>query len=139
MSAWLLSIVGVTVIGVLIELLLTDSPMSKFVRSIYAFFILFIIVQPLPGFFRSASNSVNGGVLLDQGLIENINSQTRAAFERSAEIALAAAGFADCIVTFVGEKIYVNAFASTKKDKNEIISIVTAICNVKPDAVEVFL
>ena len=138
MSAWLLSIVGITVIGVLVELLLTDSPISKFVRSIYAFFILFVIVQPIPGFFKTASSSVGGVFALDTGLMQEINRQTAAATQANAERALSDAGFNNCIVTVYQNKIYVNAWNSTKKDSAAIIQIVTAVCGVKPDAVEVY-
>ena len=139
MSAWLLSIVGITVVGVLVELLLTDSPMSKFVRSIFAFFILFVIIQPIPAFFKNASASVSGGVPLDNALMQEINRQTAAAFAQNAVRALAAAGFENCIVTMAGGRVFVNAWNSVKKDEQEIIRIVAAVCNVSPDAVEVFL
>jgi len=136
-SSWLLSIAGVTIIGVLVELLLTNSPVHKFVRSIYAFFILFVIVAPIPGFFKNASAAASGGISLDTELSREINRQTTAARQASVTSALAAAGFDNCIVTFFGDKIYVNAAASTKKDAAAIISIVTAVSGVKPDAVEV--
>jgi hypothetical protein len=110
-SGWLLSIVGITVVGVLIELLLTDSPMSKFVRSIYAFFILLVIVAPIPSILR------NGVELsLDQGLVTSINAQTIDARLQSATRALEMAGFNDVVLTHFNNKIYVNAYNSTKKD-----------------------
>lgn len=139
MSTWLLSIVGVTVIGVLIELLLTDSPMSKFVRSIYAFFILFVIVQPIPAFFKNASTSVSGGITLNTELMSEINRQTAAATQARIERALADAGFNNCIVTMHGDKIYINAWNSTKKDAAAIINIVVAVANVRPNSVEVYI
>ena len=148
MNTWLLSIVGVTVIGVLIELLLTDSPMSKFVRSIYAFFILFVIVQPIPTLLRNTSTNVSGGVLLDYELLQTINTNSAAAFQRNVENALNTAGFTNCVITiqydktapsFKIDKVYINAYDSAKKDTAGIIQIVAAVCNIGPDAVEVFL
>ena len=143
MSVWLLSIAGVTVIGVLVELLLTDSPMSKFVRSIYAFFILFVIVQPLPAFFNNAAASVGAPVNLNNELMTEINRQTATARQQAAQTALANSGFPNCIVTVFGDKVYVNAAAhaadSTNSDRARIISIVAAVMGVRPDAVEVFI
>jgi len=139
MSAWLLTIVGVTVIGVLVELLLTDSPMSKFIRTIYAFFILFVIVQPIPGYFKNLQSDLqNGSVPVNSGLVKEIDQQTKEALVQRTRENLASAGFANCIVTYVGGKVYINAYNSAKKDTNEIIKIVTATMGVKPDAVEVF-
>jgi len=146
----------VTVIGVLVELLLTDSPMSKFVRSIYAFFILFVIVQPIPGLLRNAQEHVSGGVLLDNELLQTINSNSAAAFQRNTENALTTAGYRNCIVTiqydksapsFKIDRVYVNMSGSiispSLRDSDmpaaAVIQIVAAVCNVKPEVVEVYL
>ena len=148
MSSWLLSILGVTAVGVLVELLLTDSPMSKFVRSIYAFFILFVIVQPLPGFLKNASNAVSGEIVLDNELLLTINSQSAAAFQRNTENALSIAGFENIIITidydknaqsFKIKRVYVNAFGTDIKHRADIIRIVTAVCNVSEEEVEYFV
>jgi len=129
-SAWLLSIVGVTVIGVLVELLLTDSPMSRFVRSIYAFFILFVIVQPLPNLLNNASFEFENNIEMNTGLYNNI-------VERRVREALQSAGYNNVLVTFNDGKFVIDARQSTKNNPAEIINIVTAIGGVRPDAVEV--
>jgi hypothetical protein len=139
MSAWLLSILGISAVGVLVELLLTDSAMSKFVRSIYAFFILFVIVQPLPSFFAKLSKKDFGNLALNAPLIQEIDRQKTDATTKRIHEALAAAGIENCLVTAFGGKIYINAANSTKKDSAEIIAIVTAAANLSPDAVEVFI
>jgi hypothetical protein len=130
MTAWLLSIVGITVIGVLVELLLTDSPMSKFVRSIYAFFILFVIVQPLPAMLSNFTAKTYDPVSIDTVFVNDTNA-------RRIENVLAMAGYDNCVATFSNDKIYINAKNSAKFDKTEIISIVTGLMDVKSDRVEV--
>ena len=148
MSSWLLGIVGITVTGVVIELLLTDSPMSKFVRSIYAFFILFVIVQPIPAFLTNASVNVGVGFAPDTALIQTINLNSAVALQRNTEDVLARAGYPDAIVTieydkkatsFKIEKVYVNAWNITNKNADEIIQIVAAVCNIEKEIVEVFI
>ena len=139
MTAWLLSVVGITVIGVLIELVLTDSPISKFVRSIYAFFILFIIIQPLPKLFAGGKSIFEtGDSFANASLTNEITAQIGDATAQRVTEALKTAGY-DCIVTFFDGKYYVNAYNSAKKDTDTIIQIVTAIANVNSDAVEVFI
>lgn len=145
MSQWLLSITGVVLIGVLVELLLTDSPMSKFVRSIYAFFILFVIVQPLPQFLNSASEMVGGEVSLpiNTELLATINAQSAAALERRVVSELERAGYTDVIIViecdktasaFKAARVFVNAYGAviTKPNSNidmkkEITDIVRAV------------
>ena len=98
MTAWLISIVGIVVIGVIVELLLTESNMSRFVRSIWGFFLLFVIVQPIPGFLR---NMDVGEIDMDWdwGLIGQINNQSAEGLARVAQIALTNAGFENVIIT----------------------------------------
>lgn len=152
MSNWLLSIAGIVVIGALIEVLLTDSSIHKFVRSIYAFFVLLVIAQPLPAFFRDTVESVRtgGAIELNTELIEKINSQTAAAFERNAMNTLSTAGFDGVIITidvatntnFKINAVYVNAldvsFRNSGTDINieqEVIKIVKLVCNVSEEVI----
>ena len=152
MSSWLLSIVGVVVIGALTEVLLSDSNIHKFVRSIYAFFVLLVIAQPLPAFFRDTVSSIQtGGVLeLDTALIQTINSQTAAALERNAMEALATAGFDGVIVTinttantnFAITAVYINALGIKIHQANqglntqqEVTKIVRAITGAPEEAI----
>jgi len=140
MNAWLLSIVGITVVGVLIELVLTDSPMSKLVRSVFGFFLLFVIVQPLPGFFRNIQNNLaNGDIPINSDLVNEINRQTNEARAAAAQQALARNGFNDTIVVFFNDRFFVNAHNSTNHDKARIIEIVQAVTGASPSAVEVFV
>ena len=139
MTPWLLSIVGITVCGVLIELLLTDSPMSKFIRAIYSFFILFVIIQPIPAFFKMASNSLtNAEIPLNAALIQDLNEKTTHATAEHIETQLRLAGF-DTIVTVTSDAIFVNAANSTKTDESEIIHIVTTLTRQTPDKIHVFI
>jgi hypothetical protein len=142
MTAWLLSIAGVATVGVLVELLLSDSPLSKFIRSIYALIILFVIIQPLPTLFRSMSTNVGGSIQipLNTELMQQINNQTRDALERSTQSALATGGYENVIITihhdqnsstFKISNIFVNALGlSTKQPiidaRQQIISIIKA-------------
>lgn len=148
MTPWLLSIVGVVVVGVLIDLLLTDSPVSKFVRSIYAFFILLVIVQPIPGFLRGGVQ-VGGGLEPDWGLVGQINSMSAASAQRNLERTFEVAGFSGILVTITPVRdsqtfrihtVYINAWNSHHSNANldhrtEIIRITRAVLNVNEDQI----
>ena len=145
MSNWLLSIAGIVIIGALIEILLSDSSVQKFVRSIYAFFVLFVIAQPLPGFFRDTVASVEAGgrIELNTELMQRINTQSAAAFQRNTMAALSAAGFDGVIVTihvephtnFKIQAIYVNALGVNINNKQDIIKIVRAVTNAPEEVI----
>ena len=131
MSAWLLSIVGVAVIGVVVELVLTDSPMAKFIRSIYSFFILFVIIAPLPALLKSTVTVIEQPSVINTDFVNNLTA-------RRVTQMLSAAGY-NCTVSVHGDKIAVNAKNSTKKNTAEIISIVTAVAQIPPEKVEVII
>jgi len=143
MSSWLISVTGIIVIGVIVELLMTDSAMSKFVRSIYAFFILLVVVAPLPNLFRSGAE-VGGWIEPDGELLTQINSMSLAASQQRIERELQRAGFEGVIVTltqcrdspnFQIDRVFVNACGVQPPRPNintrtEIIRIVTTILNI---------
>lgn len=144
MSAWLLGVAGIVIIGALVEVLLTESSIHKFVRSIYAFFVLFVIAQPLPALFRDASNAIQtgGAIELDSELIERINSQTAAALVRNTQAALETAGFDGVIVTIFNDAVYVNALGASFRNqaanidmKKGIIQIVSTITGASGEVI----
>ena len=140
MTTWLLSIVGITIIGVLVELILTDSPLAKFTRSIFGFFLLLVIVQPIPGFFRNMQHNLeHGEIPINTDLVNEINRQTGEARATAAVQALSRNGFNDTIVIFFDGRFFVNAYNSTNRDKQRIIDIVTAVTGANSSAVEVFM
>lgn len=52
-SAWVLSIAGISVIGVLVELILPNGQTKKYVKGVFAFVVVMVIITPLPKLFGS--------------------------------------------------------------------------------------
>lgn len=50
-SSWLLGIAGVVILSVLAELVLPDGQINKYIKVIFSFMILLVIIAPLPGLF----------------------------------------------------------------------------------------
>jgi len=123
MTSWLLSIAGIVILGALIEILLTDSPMSKFVRGIFGFFVLFVIVSPLPGLIDDGMTAMGGDVMLNEDLLNNINQQTARAMERNAMQVLDTAGFFNVIVTITNDRVFVNAMGVVLAERVQNVNI----------------
>ena len=134
------------IIGALVDVLLGDSSIHKFVRSIYAFFVLFVIASPIPGLFRdakAAAAETGGGIEVNTELLEKINAQSAAALQKNTQAALQSAGFDNIIVTIDAVKganfkikaIYVNALSSNINIKQDVIKIVCAVCNVGEEVI----
>ena len=153
MTPWLLGIVGTVTIGVLVELLLTDSALSKFIRGIYAFFILFVIVQPLPGLIKSASENVSGTITYDTQLLATINERSASAAKQALEKTLAAAGYESVLViiehdptapAFTVARVYLNAIAPVTspdraKTKKELTELTAVTLGISETIVEVYI
>lgn len=73
-GAWILSILGVVIIGVIIDLVLPSGKMNKYVRSIFSAVTVLIIVLPLPNLFKNGCNTdsflYNTDVPLQQNYID---------------------------------------------------------------------
>jgi hypothetical protein len=110
MSAWLLPIFGIVIIGVIVELISRDTPIGRFVRAVYSFFILFVIVQPIPKLLNEKISIFdNGGIAVDAKLLDDINSQTEAARQTRAGRLLDSLGYTGCLVLADGDRFFINS------------------------------
>ena len=75
-SSWLLSIAGVILLSVLAEFILPDGQINKFVRIIFSFVVLLVIILPLPKIFKNnfnLSNYLSGQTTLQSDYLEQVN------------------------------------------------------------------
>lgn len=77
MKAYVISILGITICGVLIEIILPSGSTSKYVKSIYAVFVIAVILNPVIQFFaknKGLDIKYNDMEISDK-LIDYINTQ----------------------------------------------------------------
>ena len=62
-SVWVLSIAGICVLSVLVELVLPEGQTRKYIKAIFSFFVIVVIVAPLPKIVKSGVDfdSIIGG------------------------------------------------------------------------------
>ncbi len=88
-SIYLLSVVGVVFLLVVIELVLPDSKVSKYIKSIYSIFIVVVIITPLVKLIKSDwdwNNFFNDtNYTINQNYIDNVNAQNVENLEREIE------------------------------------------------------
>ena len=56
LSGWILSIAGIICISVIIELILPDGQMNKYIKGILSFIIVLVIILPLPKLLKTEIN-----------------------------------------------------------------------------------
>lgn len=106
MAKWLAPILGVIVVGVIIELITKESRLGKFIRAIYAFFVLFVIVQPLPELFGKLDFfHQDSGIQVNTELVAEINQTSRQAQIKQT---LTQLGYADALVNVQDDAVYIN-------------------------------
>ncbi len=90
-SAWVMSILGIVIIGTILDLLLSKSRLKNFIRSIFATVCILVIITPLPsivknGFDMDFSDLV-GDIQIDDDFVGFSERQKVIALEKAIESA----------------------------------------------------
>lgn len=122
MAGWLASIVGVVVIGVVVNLLTQNRRLGNFIRSIYGFVVLLVIIAPLPNFFHTNWwSNFNTENLIDAQVVDNINQNSK---QLQIKQILNTKGYENAIVTVFDGVVYVNLGVSVDENTlNELHKI----------------
>jgi len=67
-GSWLLSIIGIVIIGSLIEIILPEGNVTKYVRTIYSLIVVFVIINPI---INSSTFDFDLNMQLDELVDEN--------------------------------------------------------------------
>ena len=62
-SAWIMSILGIVIIGTLIDLILPSGRISKYIKSIFATVTVLVIVVPIPNLIKNNFNPSGGNLI----------------------------------------------------------------------------
>ena len=93
MTGWILNIVGMVFIGVMLEIILPSGKTNGFIKSIFAIFLLYTIISPLPQLFNSELNLNTNATVIDDNFIISLNLEKVSALENSIFEMLAQNGF----------------------------------------------
>ncbi len=105
MASWLASILGVVVVGVIVELLTQNRRMGNFIRSIYGFIVLLVIVTPLPKLLKVDCWTTNTEELVNAEMLSNLTQNNR---QIQITQTLRLMGYDQALVTVIDDMIYVN-------------------------------
>ena len=105
MAAWLASILGVVVVGVIVELLTQQRRMGNFIRAIYGFIVLLVIVSPLPKLLKVDWWTSHVDELVNTELVDNLSQNSR---QLQITQTLRNKGYSQALVSMVDGVIYVN-------------------------------
>lgn len=77
MKAYIISILGISLCGVLIDIILPSGSINKYIKSIYAIFVVAVILNPIINFFSKSKNiSINyNQIEISEKLLNYISTQ----------------------------------------------------------------
>lgn len=140
-SSWIVSIAGVIALSVLIELIMPDGQMNKYIKSIFSFIIVFVIISPIPKLlkqeitfseFFDSENSFS----IDENYLEQVNLNKLTSSQEAIEHQCLEKGYKNI-------KVYINAdifsgemnIKSVYVDLSELVLLASAehtnITNIK--------
>ena len=99
MGGYLLSILGVVILGVVIDVILPSGSTSKYISGIFAIVVMFVIISPVLTWVKSGYSIKDYFTLqdisLDEKLLYNINNAKFNELEKEIEQELSNNGYAN--------------------------------------------
>jgi len=94
MKAYILSILGIVITGIIIDIIIPSGTINKYIKSIYSIFVVVVILSPLINFFKNINVSVGYNEFeVQENLINYIFENRVNAIEKNIETDLKNAGY----------------------------------------------
>ncbi len=150
-GAYILSIVGIVLLGVILDLVFVDGQVKKYVKSIFVLFVIFTLVSPIPNLVNNIKNGEINVPSYDMDLNESyldiILKQKNTALIMSIQkafededingvIVSVDASYEDSIYSI--KNIYID-LENIKYDisQKKIIEIVQSVVNIDKEAIKI--
>ncbi|MBQ3214366.1 MAG: hypothetical protein IJB10_05140 [Clostridia bacterium] len=104
-SSWILSITGIILVILIVEIVLPNGKTNKLIKSIVSVFSIFVIISPLKNFELSSlniSSMFKSEMQIDSDFINNRNNEKIIAFENLIEKTLFENGYKNVKITIKG-------------------------------------
>lgn len=134
MQGYIIAVLGVVIISVLVEIILPNGQTSKYIKSILAVFVVYVLVNPVITFLKTdfdLDKYVNSGkVELNQSLLENIYNNQIEAKELELENLLYNNGYEGVKVTLLYEIVEDSIKISKAKINIKNLVITSGVENI---------
>ena len=126
MAGYILSIVGIIVAGVFIDIIVPSGSINKYIRGIYSIFVVAVLVSPIMKFLNKAKDFTikYEEHEMNESLLTYIYKMRASSLETNLEKALEEEGFSniDIILNFTIEYDNLKYISCTVNLKNVVIS-----------------
>ncbi|MGI5841702.1 MAG: stage III sporulation protein AF [Christensenellales bacterium] len=137
LSGWLLSIAGVSLLSVLIDVVLPNGQTNKYIKGIFSFIMVFVIISPIPsllvdGFKLDAIFAENSGIVIEKDFIYQVNRTKLTFLENQIETELEKQGLLNVEVVVNGD-----IFDFSMKIKNVYVDLSNLVINPKDKHIDI--
>lgn len=74
MSGWVLSVTAVICLTVLLDIIMPDGQMKKYVKGIVSIIVIFVIITPLASIAVGEFDLTKGNIMIDSDMLDNLES-----------------------------------------------------------------
>ena len=74
MSGWVLSVTAVICLTVLLDIIMPDGQMKKYVKGIVSIIVIFVIITPLASIAVGEFGLTKGNITIDSDMLDNLES-----------------------------------------------------------------
>ena len=158
LSNWILSIAGIICVSVIVELILPDGQMNRYIKGIFSFIIILVVIMPIPKLlnrdFDFSNIFDNSGYEIDSDYLYQVNLDKMNSVKNEIEKQIEKRGYLNVVVSincdiFDNCMQYKSIFVdlsdlvisgqaehnNISKIKKDISSIIMAIIDIDEEAI----
>ena len=107
-SSWIVSIAGIICLSVIVEIILPNGQMNQYIKRIFAFIIVFVIISPLPKLLNIDTNFSNifnsySEIVVDETYVAQLNLDKLNALKKDIEALIEKRGYGNVEVYLNGD------------------------------------
>lgn len=150
LSSWVLSIAGICLLSVIIDLVLPDGKTNGIIKNVFSYAIVLVVILPIPNLFKGNINlsDVFSEIEFEvqDTYIYNVNQAKLDSWTKSIETSLNNKGIYGAVVSISANifetnmeinAVYVDLYNVVISDKNSNINIQTEVVSVVLDYINI--
>ena len=110
-SSWIMAVAGICILGVLVDLVLPGGQTKKYIKGIFAFIVVFVIISPIPSLLNKEFSVDDifeeDAIVIQEDFIYQINSDRLENIENMIKLDLKEQGISN-VELIISANIFTN-------------------------------
>ena len=135
-SSWIMAVVGISVLGVLVDLVMPDGQTKKYIKGVFAFIVVLVIISPLPSLLNKEF-SINdifeeNAIVIQEDFVYQVNRDRVETLENMIEADLKEQGISNISI-----KISANIFTNKMKIEAVFVDLSQVVINQNLEHIDI--